>query len=88
MSDTGPASLYELLRGIRYETTAIQAKVSDAMKLLATLKLEDVSRPKCERCGASFAGSLSLSEHLYLAHDGPEPVHWLEAEARTGEARS
>ena len=42
------------------------------------------SRPvhnRCSHCGLTF-GPRKLAEHLYQLHDGPEPDHWLEAEAR------
>jgi hypothetical protein len=76
-------SLYEKLREIRYETTAIQGKLSDVFKILESLSIQDAPRPECERCRATFAGPLSLSEHVYQAHDGPVPEHWREAEERS-----
>lgn len=69
------------LRKIRYELTALQARVSDALTLAAALNLPAPERVTCDRCGASFKGSRALAEHAYLQHEGPEPAHWLEAEA-------
>jgi hypothetical protein len=43
------------------------------------------SRPHlCPICGLAFKAQLKVDEHLYTAHDGPEPPHWLEAERQAG----
>ena len=75
--------LYEKLREIRYEATAIQGKLSDVFSILETLHIVEAPRAGCERCGATFKGPLSLSEHVYRNHDGPVPSHWEDAEERS-----
>jgi hypothetical protein len=75
--------LFEKLREIRYEATAIQGKLSDVFGILDSLEIVDAPRPRCDRCGASFRGRRSLAEHAYTAHGGEVPEHWLEAEGRS-----
>lgn len=70
------ADAYELLRKIRYDLTAAQAKVTDALKVLAALNLPDVSRLECETCGPLAVGPRGLAEHLFNSHGGPLPEHW------------
>ena len=76
------SDLLELARGLRYDLTAMQAKVTDLLNAIGELNLPDTTRSVCGQCGASFRGRLSLDEHLYVSHDGPEPPHWLKAEAK------
>jgi hypothetical protein len=79
MSET----LYELLRKIRYDATAIQGKVTDALNMLAALNLPDESRLRCPRegCPLAFAGPATLAEHVYNSHGGPVPAHYERIEA-------
>lgn len=72
--------LVEALKRIRYDLTACQAKLSDALKMCADLNLAPPEVSECPMCGARTRGPLSLAEHMYLSHDGPEPQHWIEAE--------
>lgn len=69
----------EVLKKIRMDLTNAQAKVTEAINILSTLNLPDTTRPTC-RCGLSFKHSSALAEHVYHAHDGPEPAHWKRAE--------
>ena len=78
-----PSDLYDLLAKIRYDTTAIQAKVTDAFKILAELNLADQPTATCPRCGLAFRGPNTLAEHLHNSHDGPVPPHWEAIEARS-----
>ena len=70
----------EIAKTIRYDLTALQAKVTDLLNAIGKLNLPDPSRSICPECGVSLSGPLKLAEHLYVSHDGPEPQHWLEAE--------
>ena len=36
---------------------------------------------RCPDCQLTFRGPNTLAEHRYHQHDGPEPPHWLAAEA-------
>jgi hypothetical protein len=76
-----PSDLYDVLRKLRYDLTAAQAKVTDALNILAALNLADVPAECCPACGLEFPGPNTLAEHLYVSHDGPEPELWLAAEA-------
>lgn len=71
---------YELLKKIRMDLSAAQAKITDLSSLLSELNLKDLSRPTCPTCGLSFKSSLVRDEHVYVMHDGPEPAHWVRAE--------
>lgn len=73
-----PDGLFELLRKIRYDCTAIQAKVTDALNLLAALNLPDTRAPRCGRCGYRPGVNMpSLAEHAHTAHGAPAPPHWM-----------
>lgn len=72
--------LLNILREIRKELTAAQAKLTDAITTITALELPDAERPRCVECGITFRGSLSLAEHLYNHHNGPLPDHYLAAE--------
>lgn len=74
---------HKLLREIRMDLTAAQAKITDLGKLLGELQLEDRPRPRCPHCGLSFRFNALLAEHVYVTHDGPVPNHYLTAEALT-----
>lgn len=79
--------LAAVLKKIRYDLTACQAKLTEAMRMVAALPLEDPGdRVKCERCGATFVGPQTLAEHVYVSHAGPEPEHWKRIEAMSEEA--
>lgn len=79
---TQPQDVYDLLMKIRYDATAIQAKVTDTLNALNDLGLESRPAATCE-CGLEFRGQKTLAEHIHLSHDGPVPEHWLEVEARS-----
>lgn len=80
MTDEHP--LFQLAKELRYECTAMQGKISDLLALLADLNLPEPSRRTCPECGLQLPGEHKLAEHLYLSHDGKDPEHWLEAEAK------
>jgi hypothetical protein len=73
---------YDLLRQIRMDLTAAQAKITALFEILNQLNLQDTKRPPCPDCGLTFKTTAMLDEHLYLSHMGPVPPHWLAAEAR------
>lgn len=78
----GAGDLYDLLRKIRYDCTAIQAKLTDAFAMLDTLHLPDAPRRlQCPSCAVSAGGPRELAEHAYHAHDGPLPEHWARVDA-------
>jgi hypothetical protein len=63
-----PSDLYDLLNKIRYDTTAIQAKVTDALAILADLHLEEREVTKCPKCNIPLSGPRRLAEHLENVH--------------------
>lgn len=78
--------LLEGLKKLRYDLTGMQVKVSELLRLAASLDLPDQKKWACPVCHAVFPGKHSFAEHKYLSHGGPEPEHWLEAERKAGEA--
>lgn len=78
------AGLAAVLKKARYDLTAAQAKISEALRMVAAMDLPENAgeRVACPRCGAKLQGTLLLAEHVYNSHDGPVPAHWLELEAR------
>lgn len=64
--------IFELLRKIRYDATAIQAKVTDALNMLAAMNLPGLA-PKhlCPSCGIGLPSERALAFHLQNVHDGP-----------------
>lgn len=70
---------YELLRRLRMDLTDAQSKITGMFALLGELNIQDVPGVKCPSCGGEFRGGRTLSEHLYVSHNGPEPEHWKEA---------
>jgi hypothetical protein len=68
---TDPEDLRAMLLKIRYDATAIQAKVTDALEILARL---DIPKPppahQCpvSHCGVEVAAAPLLVEHLENVH--------------------
>ncbi len=77
-----PQDLYDLLLKIRYDTTAIQAKVTDALRTLNALNLPVNPPAECPHCGIELTGPIKLAEHLYQTHNGPTPEHWAALEQK------
>jgi hypothetical protein len=73
------------LKKLRYDLTAMQARVSDLLNQAARLNLPAAARPSCPECGLTMRSARYLAEHLYLAHGGPLPDHWWAAETRAAE---
>lgn len=71
----------ELLKKMRYDTTALQARITDMFRVLDKLDLPDPAEVSCPHCAVSFRSQVVLSEHVYHSHDGPVPETWLRAEA-------
>lgn len=79
--------LVAVLKKIRYDLTSAQQKLSDAMRMVATLDIADAGeKTPCPKCGVKLAGPRTLAEHDYHSHDGPEPAHWLELDGKVEEA--
>lgn len=78
---TNPNDLVAALQKIRYDATAIQAKVTDALNMVAALNLPNPEAVVCPCCGVVLKTERGLAEHLYRLHDRPVPEHWREANA-------
>lgn len=70
----------ELAKQLRYDLTAMQAKLSTLLTMLAALNLQPSTRPACPTCGLTFRSDTRLDEHRYHAHNGPVPAGWQHAE--------
>lgn len=69
--------LVKALKTLRYDLTALQAKVSDMLTLAARLPAPArESDVECPSCGLRFEGERRLAEHVFHVHRGPEPAHW------------
>lgn len=78
--------LTAVLKKIRYDLTACQAKLSEAMRMVAQLDLDEGAgaRIACPKCDVKLAGPRTLAEHQHVMHDGPIPDHWAAADALVG----
>lgn len=76
--------VFEVLRKVRYDLTAAQAKVSEALNLLSSMNLPAApGGVECRKCGVVIrkGGERALALHMQNVHDGP-PVPLTEAELR------
>lgn len=66
---------------IRYDLTALQAKLTELIRMAALLPEPDQhARPRCPACGLTLKGPRTLAEHVHYVHGGPKPKHWREIE--------
>ncbi len=72
------------LRRIRMDLTNAQAKLTDAMNLIASMPIPADATRTCDLCGVTTRGSNALAEHIHLSHNGPIPPAWIEAERLAG----
>ena len=64
-----PEDLRVLLQKIRFDATAIQAKVTDALDLLARLNVPTAPPAHaCEVCGVGKSSEGALRDHLAVVH--------------------
>lgn len=73
--------IVEQAKRIRYDLTALQAKVSELLRMAGQLPAPDppatVTCPE-PHCQLRLPGPKALAEHSYHVHHGPEPDHWHE----------
>ena len=82
MSSYDRDDIESIARAIRYDLTAAQAKLTELMTAISAAQIRPIRRVACPECGASLQGPYALAEHLWNVHDGPEPEHWMQIEAR------
>jgi hypothetical protein len=77
--------LVSVIKKLRYELTACQGLVTEALKMIAAIpQLETAGqRTTCPKCEASFPGARTLAEHDYTSHNGPLPDHWAAIETKS-----
>ena len=78
----GARHVEKTLTQAQAQLVGVRAVVA-AMPMPAPAAESDV--PKCPHCGIVFRGPTKLAEHVYTQHGGPEPAHWVAAEARVAE---
>lgn len=78
MSAENRDDLEAIMRQMRYDLTALQAKLTELMTGVARLKIPEGRRVICGECGVNLTGPRALAEHRWTIHDGPEPAHWGE----------
>lgn len=80
--------LAAVLKKVRYDLTAAQAKLSEALRMVAAMDLDENAgeRVPCPKCGVKVTGPNMLAEHMYHSHKGPEPEVWKRIEAMSEEA--
>lgn len=74
--------IHEQAQRLRYDLTALQAKVSELLRMTATLP-DNRDQSVCPVCRLPLPGPRTLAEHQYQQHEGDVPAHWLEAEQRS-----
>lgn len=73
--------VWALTDAIQMDLRAAGAKLVELRSLLSRLELSPPRGARCDRCGLMLSGEVTLSEHLYVSHDGPVPPTWERAEA-------
>lgn len=73
--------LLGLVAALRTDLTDALAKLSELQREIAALDLPEQEAATCPQCRAKFRGPVALSEHIYLAHDGPLPATWERADS-------
>lgn len=78
----------EVILKLQYDLTSIQARLTDLKRNLVSELPAEPSAHRCveDGCGLVFRGPKRLAEHSYVSHGGPEPEHWVTAEALTTDA--
>lgn len=65
--------IFEILRKIRYDLTAAQAKVTEALNTVAAMNLPvpRAGEHNCRSCDFSFGSERALALHMQNVHGGP-----------------
>lgn len=69
MTHLSKDDLLEIAKKIRYDTTAIQAKLTDLMDGIAALPGDENPKAICPHCGPIPGGQRALEEHMHVSHE-------------------
>lgn len=75
-------ALWELADELQRDLRTAAARLTALRSHLSALELPDPQQVQCTDCGLRLSGPLTLAEHRYHSHAGPEPEHWVELKAR------
>lgn len=71
MSHLAKTDLLEICKRIRYDTTAIQVRVTELMDAISDLPIPDPEKTRCPHCGPIPGGPRTLAQHMHVSHDWP-----------------
>lgn len=78
--------IWQVADSLQMDLRAATAKLVELRAKLAGLDLPEAAFVCCPTCEVQLKGPRSLAEHLYNVHEGPEPDHYVLAEANSEEA--
>jgi DNA repair exonuclease SbcCD ATPase subunit len=76
--------IWTLLDKLQMDNREQAAKLVELRSYVANIDLPNPAASECPECGTKFRNHLVRDEHLYNAHDGPVPPHYLRAEELAG----
>ena len=76
--------IWQMLDKLQMDNRQQATKLVELRALVAGIELPDPEASVCDRCGIKFRSHLQRDEHVYTAHDGPVPPHYLRAETLAG----
>ncbi len=69
---------WEIVYAMQRDHQALGARIAALRQWLASQDLPDPLETSCPKCGVHRSGPIGVAEHLYSAHDGPVPAHWMD----------
>ena len=78
--------IWQMLDRLQMDNRDQAAKLVELRAHVASLDLPEDPRHVCGVCGVSFRRESLRDEHVYSAHDGPVPAHYVAAERAAGVA--
>lgn len=66
---TDEPEVLETLRKLRYDLTSAQAKLTDALTMLADMNLTALPTKTCPKCHIRLPRTITIDDHLANVHD-------------------